>query len=122
MEVDDEEESVDEAEGEGKEDSDEEMGEVNDEKNELEGPIAACQHGTALEDDPFDDTDLGSYTREQLEEAKAGLEQAFNPYATAFKLDQSCGLYGATDFQNEEDWDHAPASEISPAKLDCPQP
>ena len=98
------------------------MGEGNDEKKELEGPTAAYQHGAALEDDPFDDPDLVSYTREQLEEAKAGLEQAFNPYNTPFKLDQSCGLHGATDFQIEESWEHARASEISPAKLNYPQP
>ena len=74
-EPDDEDESdVEESESVSETDSDEEMGEGEpgeDETKEPERPGAAYQHGKKPEDDPLANPDLGIYTREQLEEAKA---------------------------------------------------
>ena len=71
-EPDDEDESdVEESESESETDSDEEMGEGEPGEDEPERPEAAYQHGNKPEDDPLANPDLGIYTCEQLEEAKA---------------------------------------------------
>ncbi|KAK3170273.1 hypothetical protein OEA41_009660 [Lepraria neglecta] len=119
-EVDDEEESVDEAEAEGKEDSDEEMGEVNDEMNskvlEQHISMAPLWKTTLLMIPTSVATLVSSWKKRKLVLNRLSI---LMPPRSSWT--RRAGFMALQIFRLRRAGTTR-ASEMSPAKLDCPQP